>query len=276
MSGRIDKLEGLVIVTGASSGLGFELARRAARDGTDMVLVAEADLSDVELAVREAGAGRVETVLCDLADARGLARLLEAVDDRVVSALFVNAAEGRGGPLLDQEWDRALHMINTNVTGTVRLVQVIGRRMRDRGRGRILMSGAIAVAQVPAPSDALQKSAGDFIRAFALALRDELKGTGVVVSLLPPAMADARSIELAGQEDTSATPQEGTDPALLAERGYAALLADDHRTVNRISDRAQSELAGILPDELLAQLHLYFAGPANRVAPHETVKAARP
>lgn len=144
MRGKIDKLSGLVVVTGASSGIGLELAKCAARDGVDLILAADRDLSEGEAQARAAGAASVETVECDLATDEGIDRLVATIGDRPVAALIANAGHGLGGEFLDEDWNEARHVIDTNITGTIHLIQLVGKRMRERDDGRILVTGSIA------------------------------------------------------------------------------------------------------------------------------------
>lgn len=135
---------GFAVVTGASSGIGHELARICACEGWALLVCAEDD--GIESAARELrGLGaQVEAVRADLATREGVDALLAAVGDRPVDALIANAGTGLGGAFLDQNLDAALRVVELNVGHTLRLIHPLGRAMRDRGRGRILVTGSIA------------------------------------------------------------------------------------------------------------------------------------
>ena len=132
------------IVTGASSGIGRELAIIAARDGYDLLLAADtAGLADVADICRGAGA-TVETLEVDLATQDGVDQLYAATQGRAVDALFANAGHGLGRAFLDQDFDEVRHVIDTNITGTIYLIQQVARDMVELGSGRILITGSIA------------------------------------------------------------------------------------------------------------------------------------
>lgn len=137
------------VVTGASSGIGLELAKCCAREGFDLLIAAdESEIEDAVALIRtaggEAGSISIETVETDLSSEEGVNKLCDALRGRPVEALLANAGRGLGKGFLDQDWKDARHVVDTNVTGTIYLVQTIGRDMRARGNGRILITGSIA------------------------------------------------------------------------------------------------------------------------------------
>ncbi len=140
------ELRPLAVVTGASTGIGYELARQCADNGFDLLIVAnEAAIVEAGQALRQSG-GQVETLQADLATQEGVDKLYEAIQGlaRPVDALLANAGRGLGHAFLDQEWEQAFEVIQLNVTGTVHLIHKVGKDMRARGQGRILITGSIA------------------------------------------------------------------------------------------------------------------------------------
>jgi short-subunit dehydrogenase len=259
MRGKIDKLSGLVVVTGASSGIGLELARRAARDGVDLLLVADRNLSQGVTAAREAGAAYVEKLQCDLATDQGVRAVIEHLGERPVAALFANAGEGAGGnEFLDQTWAEILHVIGTNVVGTTHLVHEIGRKMRERNTGRILVTGSIA-GHVPGAFELVYNSTKAYLDDFCIGLRNELKNTGVAVTVLQPGATNTLFFQRAHMEQTRVGRQQKADPAKVAEDGYAAMLADEDQVVSGLMNKLRATFADILPDELVAQMQRRLA-----------------
>jgi uncharacterized protein len=178
----------LAIVTGGSTGIGYELARCCAENGFDLVVAAdEPEITAAAQSLRESGAS-VVPVMEDLATLEGVDRLCDAAKQlgRPVDALIANAGHGLGGGFLDQDFARARHVIDTNITGTIYLIQKVARGMRERGQGRILITGSVA-GFIPGSFQAVYNGTKSFIDSFSLALRNELKDTGVTVTCLMPA-----------------------------------------------------------------------------------------
>jgi uncharacterized protein len=120
----------LAIVTGTSSGIGYELARQCAGNGFDLVVAAdEAAIDDAADDFRALGV-EVEAVEADLATIEGVDKLYAAIKGRPVEALLANAGRGLGKSFLDQHFDEIRHVVDTNITGTIYLIQKVGRDMR--------------------------------------------------------------------------------------------------------------------------------------------------
>jgi Short-chain dehydrogenases of various substrate specificities len=257
---KIDKLSGFVVVTGASSGIGLELAKLAADDGCDLLLVADRDLGEVEAAVKSAGA-TAETLQADLATPQGLQSLMNAIGERPVDALLANAGHGLGDAFLDQAWKDIAHVIHTNVTGTTWLLHQIGQRMRSRNAGRILVTGSIA-GHIPGSFQLVYNSTKSYIDYFCFGLRNELKATEVVITCLMPGVTDTEFFDRANMQDTSVgQSNDKADPAKVAKDGYVALLEGEAHTVSGLMNKIQDTFAGIIPDTLLAQMHRKMAEP---------------
>ncbi|MCH2486530.1 MAG: SDR family NAD(P)-dependent oxidoreductase [Erythrobacter sp.] len=259
----IDKLSGFGVITGASSGIGLELAILAARDDCDLLLVADRGLDDVASALRDAssGTGTIDILECDLATQSGIEEVIEKIAGRRVDVLMANAGQGEGGAFLDQDWMAIKRTIDTNITGTVSLIHTIGGNMRVADAGRILVTGSI-VDDIPGPFNLVYNSTKAFVDDFCTGLSNELKDSNVVISCLLPGLTDTQFFERADMEDTYVGQSDAkADPAKVAKDGYDALLKGETQEVSGLLNKVQHAFADILPDEVLAQLHRLGAKP---------------
>ena len=177
--------QGLAVVTGASTGIGYELAKACARKGFDLIVVAdEPRIRGAAEEIKALGA-KVESLEADLSTIDGVDKLVGVIGARPVAALLANAGRGLGKGFLDQDFADILRVLDTNITGTLYLIQTIGRKMRDRGAGRILITGSIA-GFIPGAYQAVYKASKAFLDSFSFALRAELKERGVTVTCLMP------------------------------------------------------------------------------------------
>jgi len=259
---KLDKLTGFVVVTGASTGIGLELAKLAAQDGTSLLLVADTDLTEAESAARAAGAQGVETLQVDLATEDGVNEVVSKIAGRQVAALFANAGHGLGKAFLDQDWKEARHVIDTNVVGTTQLIHAIGRQMRDRNAGRILVTGSIA-GHIPGAFQLVYNSTKAYVDDFCNGLSNELKDTDVFITCLEPGPVDTEFFKRADMMDTSAGTGSKSDPADVAKDGYKAMLSGSEPVTSGCMNKVQSFFADILPDEMMAQMHRRMAEPGT-------------
>jgi uncharacterized protein len=252
---------GLAIVTGASSGIGFELARECAKNGFDLVVAADRPLEEARLELQSLGAN-VDCVEADLATAEGVAQLVSAVDGRPVEALLANAGHGLGKAFLDQDFDEITHVIDTNITGTLALIQTVGRDMSVRGTGRILITGSIA-GFMPGSFQAVYNGTKAFIDSFSWALRNELKDTGVTVTCLMPGATDTEFFQRADMMDTQVGTEKKQDPAEVARIGFKAMMAGEGDVVAGFKSKLQSAIATVTPSAVLAEQHRKMAEPRS-------------
>jgi short-subunit dehydrogenase len=250
------------IVTGASSGIGLELAAICAQEGFDLLVAA--DRPEIRAAadrVRSLGAD-VTPVEADLATTEGVDRLWAAVADRPVDALLANAGHGLGRAFLDQDFADVRHVIDTNVTGTIYLVQLAGRAMRSRGRGRILLTGSIA-GFMPGTYQAVYNGTKAFLDSFSFALRAELKDTGVTVTCLMPGPTETDFFERADMLDTKVAQGKKDDPADVARVGFDAMMRGAGDVVSGWKNKLQSAIANVTPAGVLAEQHRRMAEPGS-------------
>jgi len=254
----------LAVVTGASSGIGLELARLCARNGFDLAIAA--DMPEIQQAARQLqdlGAS-VDQVQVDLATRPGVDRLLEIIGGRPVQALLANAGHGLGGAFLDQDFDAVRHVVDTNVTGTLYLIQQIGRDMRARRSGRILITGSIA-GFMPGSYQAVYNGTKAFVDNFAFALRHELKDTGVTVTCLMPGATETDFFARADMLDTKvgSPSSKKDDPADVAKAGFDAMMRGEGDVVSGWMNKLRSAIANVTPAGILAAQHEGMAKPGT-------------
>lgn len=251
----------LAVVTGASSGIGFHLARCCAASGFDLIVAADRPLDDVANDIRMDGA-KVAVVHADLATRQGVDDLYESLGGRAVDALFANAGHGLGKGFLDQDFHDVEHVIDTNITGTLYLLHMVAQDMRDRGQGRILITGSVA-GFTPGSFHAVYNGTKAFIDSFAAALRNELKDSGVTVSCLMPGPTDTDFFARAGLLDTQMAADAKADPAKVAQIGFDALMAGEADVVAGLKNKLQAMVAKVTPSQVLAEQHRKMAEPGS-------------
>jgi short-subunit dehydrogenase len=250
------------IVTGASAGIGYELAATCAREGFDLLIAADRpEIAQAADTFRALGAA-VDAIEVDLATMDGVDRLYEASKGRRVDALLANAGHGLGQPFLEQDFDDVRHVINTNITGTIYLIQKVAGAMRARGDGRILITGSIA-GFIPGSFTAVYNATKAFIDSFAYALRNELKDTGVTVTCLMPGATETDFFERAGMLDTKVGQADKDDPADVAKVGFDAMMRGEAEVVSGWKNKVQSTIANVTPAEMLAEQHRKMAEPGS-------------
>ena len=250
------------IVTGASSGIGFELAAICAQEGFDLLVAADRpEIHQAAEHFRSLGAP-TSVVETDLATTHGVDTLWVASSGRPVDALLANAGHGLGRAFLDQEFDEARHVIDTNITGTVYLVQLVGRQMRALGSGRILLTGSIA-GFMPGTYQAVYNGTKAFVDSFSFALRAELKDSGVTVTCLMPGATETDFFERADMLDTKVGSSEKDDPADVAQQGFDAMMRGDGDVVTGWMNKLQSAIALVTPSAVLAEQHRKMAEPGS-------------
>lgn len=252
----------LAVVTGASAGIGFELAKLCASKGYDLVIAAdEPEIEAAADSLRPLGAA-VDALQVDLATPEGVNKLQEVLSGRPVDALFANAGHGLGHGFFDQDFTDIQHVINTNVTSTLDVIHRIGGVMRRQGRGRILITGSIA-GFTPGTFQAVYNGTKAFIDSFAYAIRHELKDSGVSVTCLMPGPTDTHFFARAGMQDTKVGAGKKADPADVAKAGFDAMMRGESDVVAGWKNKLQAAVSNVLPADLLAEQHRKLAEPGS-------------
>jgi short-subunit dehydrogenase len=250
------------IVTGASTGIGLELAKQCAAHGFDLLIAAD------EPAIEEAGrmlqgyAGIVEWLVADLSAPEGVDKLLERVRNRPVDALLANAGRGLGRAFLDQDFADIRHVVDTNIIGTLYLIHRVAREMRNRGRGRILITGSIA-GFMPGTYQAVYNGTKSFLDMFSYALRAELAECDVSVTCLMPGATETEFFERADMMDTKVGAEKKADPAEVAEMGFRAMMEGEGGVIVGWQNKLQAAIAKLIPQSAVARIHERQAAPGT-------------
>jgi uncharacterized protein len=257
-----DSQRKFAVVTGASTGIGLELARECAKNGFDLLIAAnEPEINTAADSLRREG-GTVEAVQADLATLEGVDQLHAKINGRRVDALLANAGRGLGKAFLDQDFKDARYVLDTNVTGTIYLIHKVGRAMRAQGAGRILITGSIA-GFMPGSYQAVYNGTKAFLDSFSYALREELKETNVTVTCLMPGATETEFFRRADMMDTKVGTDKKDDPADVAKNGFEAMMKGEGGVVSGVHNKMQVAAAHVMPAQTLAKQHSKMAAPGT-------------
>jgi uncharacterized protein len=254
------------LVTGAASGIGFELARQFAEHGFDLLVVAEdEDIEDAARELQDDGLS-VQAVGADLATEEGLDELYRRIDaaGRPLDAVALNAGIGAGGAFATEtDLSDELKLIDLNVRSTVHVAKRVLREMVARGEGRVLLTSSIA-STMPGSFQAVYNGSKSFVQSFGLALREELKDSGVTITLLMPGPTETEFFERADMLDTEVSQADKDDAADVALDGFEALMAGKERVESAsLSTKLQGRGSRFLPDKAKAKMHRRMAEPKS-------------
>ena len=251
------------VVTGASSGIGRELARQFAAHGFDVLVTAEDGELDTAAGDLAGTGTTVQEVVADLATPDGAERVVAAIaaTGRPVDALALNAGVGNGGAFTDIPLADEQRLLAVNIGATVHLAKRIVPEMVRRGAGRVLFTSSVA-SQMPGPYYATYAASKAFIQSFAHALRYELGGTGVTVTALLPGPTDTEFFDRAGMAGTTVDSSSKDDPAEVARDGFEALMAGKSQVVaGSAKNKIQVAAAKMMPDQARAAVHARMTKP---------------
>jgi short-subunit dehydrogenase len=255
----------LALVTGASSGIGLELAKELANRGYDIIIASAGErLSGAAEEIRSLGHQVIE-VNTNLATREGVNQLWAQVQSlgRPLDIACINAGVGVGGLFSETDLDAELNMVELNCVGTVQLAKLVVRQMRELNAGKILFTASIA-GEMVAPREAVYAATKAFVLSFSHSLRYELKETGISVTALQPGPTDTDFFHRAGMDDTEVG-QEGqseSQPDEVAGQGIDALLAGkDHVYAASFKTKVEGALANVTPGSVKGAMHEKMAKP---------------
>ena len=250
------------VVTGASSGIGLELARQFAENGFDLLIAAEnGGIATAAAELQQAGAS-VETVVADLGTREGV-ELLWSSATRPVDAIALNAGIGSGGAFVETDLELELQLVQLNVVGTMHLAKLALRQMVARGEGRVLFTSSIA-STMPGPYEAVYGASKSFVQSLAEALRTEVADAGVTVTSLMPGPTGTNFFHRAGMDDTALGQSGKDDAATVARQGFEALMSGDEKVVSGgLKSKLMAAANAVTPDALKAKGHAVQAKPGS-------------
>ena len=244
------------LITGATSGIGFELAKLFAKDGYNLVIVArDQGQLDAKATELEQNGIRVISFAKDLFDpeqAFALYADLHAQDIRI-DVLVNNAGQGVYGEFEDTDIDRELDIINLNISSLVVLTKLFLQDMTARNSGKILNTASIA-SKTPGPWQAVYHGTKAFVLSFTEAIREELRVTEITVTALMPGATNTDFFNKADMQDSKAVQDKDalSDPADVAKDGYEALMAGKDKVISGFKNKIQVGMGNLTPDSAVA------------------------
>ena len=259
----------LALITGASSGIGLELARVFAQNGYDLIVNAASErLERATSQLKELGVD-VIPVQSDLSTYDGVEQLWRAAEQarRPFDAVAINAGVGAYGDFArESSLDEELKVIALNVTSTVHLAKRVLAQMTRRGEGKVLFTTSIA-GSIPAPLKAVYGASKAFILSFGQSLRNELKDTDIKITVLQPGPTNTDFFHRAGMDHTKVG-SEGkytNDPAEVAKQGFQALMdGKDHIFAESMKTKMEGAMSKVVPDSVTAEMHRKQAEPKEK------------
>ncbi len=250
-------------MTGASSGIGFELAKLFADDGYDVIVAADDDGIHASADKLATNGAQVVPVQVDLRDSAEVERLYRTATDggRRIDAAALNAGTGRGGRFIEGDLDSDFNVVDLNVRSTVHLSKLVLRDMASRGSGKVLYTSSI-VSQMPGSLQAMYNASKSFIQSFAEALHDEMRDTGITVTSLMRGPTDTNFFRRVGMADTVVGRMPKDDPSKVAKQGYDAMMRGDQKVVAAsLLSKATGLVNRLLPDSAKAVANRLISQP---------------
>jgi short-subunit dehydrogenase len=251
------------VITGASSGIGYELAKQFATHGFDLLIVAE-DPGIVEVSqILNSYGTKVDHVQIDLASFDGVEKLYNRIkaEKRPLDAIAINAGIGVGGASFDKtDFEKEMKLIHLNVMSTVHLTKRVLTDMLEVGHGRILFTSSVS-AFMPGPYETVYSASKAFVQSFAEGIRAEVQDKGITITALQPGPTDTNFFHRAGMDQTKVGAQKKDDPADVAKVGFEALMSGKDSVISGIMNKIQANIAKVIPQVAAAKMHENLSKP---------------
>lgn len=254
------------VITGASSGIGLELAKQFGENGFELLIVSGSDeIFDSQIELEKMGC-MVEAMKANLATYAGVENLCQRIESygKPLDAIAINAGVGVGGGFTDTDLKDEINLINLNVISAVHLVKKILPEMKKQERGKILFTSSIA-SVMPSPFEAVYGASKAFLTSFAESIRNEMRDYGVTITILMPGPTNTKFFQRAGMEDTRASEKkEQNDPAEVAKQGFEALMAGKEKVFSEsLLTKLQGVALKLLPEKAKAEFHRRMSEPGS-------------
>lgn len=254
------------VITGASSGIGPELAKQFGDHGFELLIVSGSDeIFDTQIKLEKMGY-MVEAMKTNLATYAGVENLCQRIESygKPLDAIAINAGVGVGGEFIDTDLKDEINLINLNVISVVHLVKRILPEMQKKEQGKILFTSSIA-SVMPSPFEAVYGASKAFLTSFAESIRNEMKDYGVTVTILMPGPTNTKFFQRAGMQDTRASEmKDQNDPAEVAKQGFEALMAGKEKVFSEsLLTKLQGVALKLLPEKAKAEFHRRMSEPGS-------------
>ncbi|MBN9482083.1 MAG: oxidoreductase [Bacteroidetes bacterium 43-93] len=247
-----------VLITGATSGIGLELAKLFAKDGNNLVIVARNPTelaTTVDVLKQQHQNIEILAISRDLFDPENAFAIYDELKQKevTVNVLVNDAGQGLYGEFADTDLRKQLKIIQLNISSLVALTHLFLNDMLQRGTGKILNLSSIA-GKLPGPWQSVYHGTKAFVQSFTEAVRSEVKDKGIVVTALLPGATNTDFFNKAGMQDSKIVQnkEQLSDPADVAKDGYQALMRGDDMIVSGFKNKMQVDIAAVTPDEMLA------------------------
>lgn len=248
--------ENYALVTGGTSGIGYELVKLLAADGYNLVIVArhENDLIRVSNEIKENHDVEVVLIAKDLFNPENAYELYNQIKTKniLVEILINDAGQGVYGEFKDTDLRRELDIINLNISSLVILTKLFLKEMVERKNGRIMNLSSIA-SKIPGPWQSVYHGTKAFVQSFTEAIRSEVKGSNVTITALLPGATDTDFFNKADMQESKIV-QEGKlgDPAEVAKDGYEAMMSGEDKVISGWKNKLQVAMSNVTPDNRAA------------------------
>jgi short-subunit dehydrogenase len=243
------------LVTGASSGIGFELAKLFAEDGHNLIIVARtrADLEKTATELSQYGVD-VVSIAKDLFEPNAAFELYDEIKGKglTVDVLVNDAGQGQFGLFVESDIRRLLDIIQLNVVSLTSLTHLFLKDMVARNEGKVLQLASIA-SELPGPWQAVYHATKAYVLSFTEALINELKDSAVSMTALQPGATETDFFNKADMQDSKILDTKLSDPAKVAKDGYEALMKGDDKVVSGFKNKAMVGMSNVMPDTMVAE-----------------------